>query len=72
MERLEILFEKYRNDQCTPEELEELLGYFPSGRDEDRLKALIDQSLNRSVSEDQELQAVADEVYAQLRTLIRP
>ena len=72
MDRLEILFEKYRNNQCTPEELEELLGYFRSGQDEDRLKVLIDESLSQKVAEDQELQTAADEVYAKLLTQIKP
>jgi len=72
MDRLEILFEKYRNNQCSSEELEELLGYFRSGQNEDRLKALIDESLSQKVAEDNELQTAADEVYARLRTRIQP
>jgi len=67
MDQLDQLFEKYRNNTYTPEELEELYGYFAGAQDEDRLKALIEAALDQEVKIDPAIKAETDQVYAALR-----
>lgn len=49
-ERLHLLFKKYLDRRCSPEEIKELLGYFKLDADRSGLKILVESELERSVS----------------------
>lgn len=66
MDLLDLLFEKYRNNECSPEELEDLLSYFRNAQEEERLKAHIEEVLNRGVQKNPELETTTETVYSNL------
>ena len=68
MDRITSLFEKYKNNQCSSEELEELLAYFSLTGNEKLLKDNIDKVLLQEGMSDAELERETQEVYAQLQT----
>lgn len=70
MDRLKALFRKYKNNQCSPEELEELLIYFHDSNNEDPLKAQIDEFLHLEVADQAELEETTGEVYRQIQIRI--
>ena len=70
MDRINTLFGKYKNNLCTPEEVEELLEYFRIGDKEDLLKSLIDAQLNQEAETNEELGQATREVYAQVKRQI--
>jgi hypothetical protein len=70
MERLNILFKKYKNNQCSQEEIDELLDYFSIGNDETTLKAQIDEFLIQVYENNPELEQSTDEVYNRLQARI--
>ncbi len=70
MERLNILFKKYKNNQCSQKEIDELLDYFSIGNDETALKAQIDGFLMQVYENNPELEQSTDEVYNRLQALI--
>jgi transmembrane sensor len=70
MDRLNALFEKYKNNLCSPEELEELLVYFRDVHQEDPLKAQIDEYLYQEVADQAELEETTSEVYRRIQARI--
>lgn len=71
MDNIYRLFEKYRNNQCSPEEIEELLAYFKLGQHDALLKGHIDLALKQQhINETDNLQADADEVYRNIQQQI--
>ncbi len=70
MDRITFLFEKYKNNQCSSEELEELLAYFFSTENEELLKNNIDKALLQETTSDAELESGTQEVYKQLQVEI--
>jgi len=70
MDRINSLFEKYQNNQCTPEEIEELLEYFKIGENEALLKTQIDLAISATIAEDAELETATDEVYSRIQSHI--
>jgi transmembrane sensor len=70
MDRINTLFDKYQNNQCKPEEIEELLEYFRIGDEESLLKTHIDLALSIEASDDTELEKATDEVYGRIKSKI--
>ena len=71
MDRITSLFEKYKNNQCSSEELEELLAYFSASENEELLKNSIDKVLLQEATSGTELEREAQEVYKQLQAKIK-
>jgi transmembrane sensor len=71
MERLNILFKKYKNNQCSQEEIDELLDYFSVGNNEAALKAEIDQYLSQAYMDSPELEQITNEVYDNIQARIK-
>lgn len=67
MDRIHQLFNKYKNNACTPDEVQELLAYFKHADAEELLKGHIESALNQQPAEDDELQNDIDEVYNNLQ-----
>jgi transmembrane sensor len=70
MDRIEHLFNKYKNNKCTPEEFEELLSHYKAADQEDVLKNNIETALYEQAEEDADLQEDVDEIYSQLQAHI--
>jgi transmembrane sensor len=70
MDRINTLFEKYQNNQCSPEEIEELLEYFRIGDNEALLKTHIDLALGIDTSDDIELEKATNEVYGRIKSKV--
>ena len=70
MDQINTLFEKYQNNQCSPDEIKELLEYFRIGDDEALLKTHIDLALSTEAADDIELEKAANEVYGHIKSKI--
>jgi transmembrane sensor len=70
MDRINTLFEKYQNNQCSPDEIEELLEYFRIGDEEALLKTHIDLALSIEATDDIELEKATNEVYGHIKSKI--
>lgn len=69
-ETLHRLFTKYINNQCSPEEIEQLLNYFKTNKYDRNLRQLIaEQLINNEVAHDIEA-ALPDEVYTNIQQSI--
>jgi transmembrane sensor len=66
---LKQLFTRYLNNQCTPEEVQQLLHYFNEPANEAELRQLVQEALQAPVEE--QPQPVLDEVYAKITRQIR-
>lgn len=67
MDRINQLFDKYKNNQCNPAEIEELLAYFNISHHRDLLKSHIDMALKQNADDSLDLQNDTDEVYSKLQ-----
>lgn len=70
MDRIEHLFNKYKNNNCTPEEFEELLAYYKIADQEDVLKNHIETALHEKAEDDADLQDETNEIYSHLQAHI--
>ena len=72
---LHQLFKKYLDNQCSPREVNILLGHFKTGKDETLLKALIRQEFENNnpdvVINASSLQSMLDETYQNIRQQIQ-
>lgn len=66
MDRLKFLFEKYKNDQCSPEEMEELLDFFSMQKEKPVLEDYIYEVLEETYNDTRELDLSVNEVYENL------
>lgn len=67
MDRINQLFDKYKNNRCSPAEIKELLIYFNIEHHKDLLKSQIDLALKQDIGDNDGLQNDTDEVYSKLQ-----
>jgi len=70
MDRIQHLFNKYKNNNCTPEEFEELLPYFKISDQKDLLKNHIETALHQQAEDNADLQEDINAIYSQLQAHI--
>lgn len=70
MDRLTTVFEKYITNQCSADEIKELLGYFSVDKNGEQLKLLIEIELGKAVSKETDLETDTQDVLDQLHAYI--
>lgn len=65
-EQIEILFDRYLANECTPAEVRRLIAYFGAPEDEETLRALVSRQLRSAPQENGALAPAVDEVYDRL------
>ena len=71
---MQELFRKYLDNQCSPEEVKELLAYFNNPENELLLRGLIAESLANSDEADDESQwqPATDKIFVQIKKQLKP
>jgi transmembrane sensor len=64
--KIELLFERYLANQCTPEEVRRLIANFGAPEDEETLRILVSRQLSSTPQESDGLAPAVDEVYNRL------
>lgn len=65
-EQIELLFDRYLANECTPAEVRRLIAYFGAPEDEETLRALVSRQLGSAPQENAALTPAVDEVYDRL------
>lgn len=65
-EQIELLFDRYLADECTPAEVRRLIAYFGAPEDEETLRTLVSRQLGLAPQENGALAPAVDEVYDRL------
>src|SRR6478736_934171 len=70
---MQELFRKYIDNQCSPEEVKQLLAYFKESGNESLLRRLIAEHLESSIDaeDERQWQSATDKVYARLKVQIK-
>lgn len=67
MDSIELLFAKFARNECSAEELEQLLKHFAGGNDEQELKSSIKKQLSQSVQPIDHLDLMVEEVFENIK-----